>query len=105
MDFSNNRKRPRIFGLEEAELADTKKTLLKEIQKICKCVEIKVTTTSEQNYIYEITDVVKSGVMRSESIGQSVRFLTVLLEEIKRTFNGCNIIIDPLETYIKIDWS
>jgi hypothetical protein len=105
MDFSNNRKRPRIFGLEEAERADTKKTLLKEIQKICKCVEIKVTTTSEQNYIYEITDVVKSGVMRSESIDQSVRFLTVLLEEIKRTFNGCNIIIDPLETYIMIDWS
>ena len=105
MEYPNNRKRPRNFTQGETERVDTHLSLNEEIQKICKCVEIKVTTTNERNFVYEITDVVKYGVFRSEGSVRPVRFLKVLLEEIKLTFKDCDIKIDPLETHIVIDWS
>ena len=105
MDFSNNRKRPRNFVEGETERIYTKISLNKEIQKISKCVEIKVTTTEEPYCVYEISDAVKYGVFRSESFVRPVRFITVLLEEIKHTFKDCDIKIDPYETNVIIDWS
>ena len=33
------------------------------------------------------------------------RYLSRFIEKLKETFIGCDIIVDPLKTYIIIDWS
>jgi len=38
------------------------------------------------------------------SIGESI-LIPRLVEKLKETFIGCDIIVDPLKTYLIIDWS
>jgi hypothetical protein len=34
-----------------------------------------------------------------------IEYLSLLIDKVKEVFIGCNIIIDPLKTYLIIDWS
>ena len=110
MDCSDSRKRLRNYRDEETGSIESKKQLaLKEIEKVCDAVNVKVLTTSEEQCIYKITDYVKGGSLRpinsSVNLVHRSGFLNELLEEIKITIKGCIITLDHAETYITIDWS
>ena len=109
MEFPISRERLRNYKVNEAVSVETKLRVIKEIQKICKDVETKVLTTNERNYVYRIAEAVKYGETRPPNSPVSwvhpVGFLKELLVVIKHTFPDSNIVLDPLETYIIIDWS
>jgi len=109
MEFLISRERLQNYRVNEAVSVDTKQRVLKEIQQICKDVERIVLTTDDSKYVYRISSEVKYPNLR-QSIGdvrliQPVSCLKELLVAIKNTFPDSNVIVDPLETYIVIDWS
>jgi hypothetical protein len=109
MDFTDSRKRLRNYREEETLSTESRQLVLKEIEKVCDAVNVKVLTTSEEQCIYKIADYVKGGSLRpinsSVDLVHRSSFLNELIEEIKVLFNGCIITLDPTETYITIDWS
>ena len=109
MEFPISRERLQKYKENEAVIAEIKQRISKEIKQICKDVEIKVLTTNERKYIYRISGSVKHGEIRPQISGvnvvNSAPCLEPLLGAIIQTFPDCTITIDPLDTYIIIDWS
>jgi len=110
MEFPISRERLQNYKLNEALSVENKQRVLREIQKICKDVEITVLTTNERKFVYRISGDIKNSNLRVTSNNmrrdQPVNILKELLvAEIHNTFPDCTVIVDPLETYIIIDWS
>ena len=109
MEFPISRARLQNYRVNEAISVETKQRVLKEIQQICKDVERIVLTTDDSKYVYRISYEVKGGYIRPSndplSRVNTVGILKELLVAIKNTFPDSNVIVDPLETYIVIDWS
>ena len=109
METPISRERLQNYRVNEAEAVETKQRVSKEMKQICKDVETTVLTTNERKYIYRISRSVKHGELRPSnsvvSVVNPVPCLKPLLEAIKNTFPDCTIMMDPLETYILIDWS
>jgi hypothetical protein len=104
MEFPITRQRLQNYKLHEALSVENKQRVLREIQMICKDVERTVLTTNERKFVYRISgDIKNSNNLR---LNQAVNTLKELLvAEVRKTFPDCTIIVDPLETYIIIDWS
>ena len=109
MEFPISRARLQNYRVNEAISVETKQRVLKEIQQICKDVERIVLTTDDSKYVYRISSEVKYPNLRPTNGGvrlvEPVSCLKELLVAIKNTFPDSNVIVDPLETYIIIDWS
>jgi hypothetical protein len=109
MEFPISRERLQNYKVNEAVLVETKQRVLKEIQEICKDVERIVLTTNDRKYVYRITPDIKYPNLRmtigTVTFPQPVSCVNELLVCIKNTFPDSNVIVDPLETYIIIDWS
>jgi hypothetical protein len=109
MEFPISRERLQNYKVNEAVLVETKQRVLKEIQEICKHIERIVLTTNATNYVYKITSNIKYPNARVSSdavlLPQPVSCVNEVLVAIKNTFPDSNVIMDPLETYIIIDWS
>ena len=103
MEFPITRERLQTYRANEAAANYTKQRVLKELNNICKNVELKA-IGNERKYIYEIRNNIKCQY-NSNSSPPDVPILKELLEAIKISFPDCSILIDPLETYIIIDWS
>jgi len=94
-----------------ADNAQIKRFISKTMEQICRDVEKTVLTTNERKYVYngawafkrfETENIFRVG---SGNSGRVYNCLKELLEAIKNKFPDCTIIMDPLETYIIIDWS
>lgn len=108
MEFPISRERLQNYRVNEAVVVETKQRVLKEIQNICKDVERTVLSTNYTKYVYRISHEVKGGFLRqttSVMLPQSGGIIKELLHALKIKFPDSNIILDPLETYIVIDWS
>jgi len=125
MEFPISRERLQNYRANEADAAERKKRISEEIKIICRDVENKVLRTNERKYVYRLNDntrnaplqpmnspmyLLNNGLLQSMSpqmyfSNQKVLFVKELLEAIKNTFPDCTITMDPLETYIIIDWS
>jgi hypothetical protein len=109
MEFPITRERLQLYRVNEAVLVETRQRVLKEIQQICKDVEKTVLTTNETKYIYRIPSHVKHGITRPNNSGvivvHGVGILKELVTAIQNTFPDSTVVVDPLETYILIDWS
>jgi len=111
MEFPITRERLQNYKANEADYAQVKQNLSKEMKEICRDVEKTVLTTNARKYVYKNVGIVKYMRIQSKmSIGGGEPYrlyncLNELLEAIKTTFPDCTITIDPLETYIIIDWS
>ena len=109
MEFPISRERLQNYRVNEALSVQIKQSVNEEIKKICKDIEKNVLTTNSRKYVYKISSHIKFGVSRPQncqvSLVQSAGFLKELIVEIKNVFPDCDVIVDPLETYIIIDWS
>ena len=109
MEFPITRERLQNYRANEAVLVETKQRVLKEIQQICKDVEKTVLTTNDRKYVYRIPRHVKHGVTRPRYDGvimvHGASILNELVVAIQNTFPDSTVVVDPLETYILIDWS
>ena len=109
MEFPISRERLLNYRVNEAALVETKQRVLKEIQQICKDVEKTVLTTNDHKYIYRIPGHVRYPNLRPMHDQVSrVNGLTIMKElvvAIQNTFPDSTVVVDPMETYILIDWS
>jgi len=109
MEFPITRERLLTYRTHEAVLVETKQRVLKEVQQICKDVERTVLTTNDTKYIYRIPGHVKYPNLRPQnsqvSLVNPVAMVKELLVAIQHTFPDSTVVVDPLETYILIDWS
>ena len=108
MEFPITRERLKNYRANEAISVETKQRVLKEIQEICKQVEKTVISTNERKYIYRISSLVRYGPLRQTTdvrLGNPDDILKELLVAIKNTFPDSMVVVDPLESYILIDWS
>lgn len=106
MEFPITKERLQNYRTHEAVAVETKQRVAKELQTICKEVETKVITTTERKYIYRIpSHVIRPSFRQTPMLPQPKNILEELLTSIKNTFPDSTITIDPLQTYIIIDWS
>jgi hypothetical protein len=109
MEFPITRERLQNYRENEAVAVETKQRVSKEMKQICKDVEILLINSNERKYVYRISGDIKYGfifpmnnpIVRVNQKG----ILKELIEALENTFIDCKIILDPLETYILIDWS
>lgn len=109
MEFPISRQRLRNYRANEAIAAETRQRVSAEIKIICKGVEKVVLTSDEHKYIYTIPRAVKFGEIRPQnspvSLVNKVGILSELLTAIVTHFPDSSVQMDPLDTYILIDWS
>jgi hypothetical protein len=109
MEFPISRQHLQNYRANEAIAAETKQRVSAEIQIICKGIEKIVLTSDERKYIYPIPRAVKFGELRpqnsSVSLVQQTGILRELLTAIVTHFPDSSVQMDPLDTYILIDWS
>ena len=108
MEYPITRERLQKYRANEAVSVETKQRVLKEVQDICKQVEKTVLTTNERKYIYRISSLVRYGQLRQTTdvrLGNPDDILKELLVAIQDRFPDSTVIVDPLQTYILIDWS
>ena len=109
MEFPITKQRLQSYKDSEARAADIKQRVLLEIRSIRKEVERIVLTSKETMYIHDIKLSVKYGLTRPKNSPVSsvdeLGILKELLVAIHIDFPDSAICMDPLETYILIDWS
>ena len=109
MKFPISRSRLQNYKANEAVSAEVQMRVSKEIKNICTTVERIVLTSDERKYVYRIAENIKyPPIYPGNSIVsrvQSVACVKELIESIRYVFPDSNITMDPLETYIIIDWS
>uniref|UniRef100_A0A6C0EQX9 Uncharacterized protein n=1 Tax=viral metagenome TaxID=1070528 RepID=A0A6C0EQX9_9ZZZZ len=108
MEFPISRDRLRNYKLSEAVYVETRQRVMKEIQQICKDIERIVLNTNEHKYIYRIPVYVKNPNLRLNNdikLTNPSSIINRIIIELQNTFPDSAIVIDPLETYIIIDWS
>ena len=113
MEFPISRSRLQNYRVNEAVSAEVRIRVSKEIKNICTAVERIVLTSDERKYVYRIAENIKypadypgnSPVSRMQPAMQPISCVKELIESIRYVFPDSNITMDPLETYIIIDWS
>ena len=98
---------------EELKEEEVQKAFINTIDIICKEVRRSIYTNSnEKKYIWRNLHLIRN--LHTEvrfPIGSYIKrttmdeYLPRFIDMLKETFIGCDIIIDPLKTYIIIDWS
>ena len=85
---------------EEREEQDQKR-LMETLERLCKDFKQRMPQNSkEKKYVWKQLDSV--GYLMSRTKAES---LSQFIEKLKEIFIGCDIIVDPLKTYLIIDWS
>lgn len=112
MEFPISRKRLRNYLEDEAVEANTKAHVCQEVKKICANVEKVILANASTKYVYQIPESVKHGMQFFHFVAGShprqatyPGILKDLLDALKLMFPDSDIVTDPLETYIIIDWS
>lgn len=91
---------------EERKEDEIKAVLTRILEKLCQEFERSMHTNIGENrfiwrQLYSIRDISIAGFPIQKTDTHLPRFLNMLEE----TFIGCKIIMDPLKTYLIIDWS
>jgi hypothetical protein len=115
MEFPITRKRLRNYFDDEAIEINVKQRVCEEVKQICTNVEKIATTRGGTMYVHGIRDDVKYGIFNTmnnvtgkKGLGPHASYPGILkevLDALKILFPDSDIVTDPLETYIIIDWS
>ena len=109
MEFPITRERLQKYRKDEFLRVETEQRVKEVAQIICKGVENAVLNTNDTKYVFNIRIPVIQGILRhSGSLHthrQQENILTSIMEKLNELFPDCTIQVDPLQTYILIDWS
>jgi hypothetical protein len=109
MIFPITRERLQNYVKEEAIADHIKERVHKELDTIKKLVEQTVLLSSGTKARYDIPRTVRDGIVYSQNGrtkgGMHPGILQELLIELHNLLPDCTIQMDPLQTYILIDWS
>ena len=111
MKFPISRERLQKYMPNQTDYIQIQRSIYMEMKQIRTNVEKTILTTNERKYVYkgawgfkhfQTQNIFHAGTGNS---GRVYNCLNELLEAIKTTFPEFTITMDPLETYIIIDWS
>lgn len=92
---------------QEIKEEEIEKRLSLILQELCKQFQQGMSSISkEKKFVWRNIHHIKQ-MSPGSSIGhmEKAPYLPRFIEKLKETFVGCDIIVDPLKTYIIIDWS
>ena len=109
MEFPMTKPRLQLYRENEASLLEARKRVNVVVQKICNEIERLVLRTRDLRYIYKLDSSHIYGILQPQNatvppVKQS-KILETVLEDLAILFPDSKISVDPLETYILIDWS
>jgi hypothetical protein len=98
---------------EEKIEEEIQKNFTKTIDIICKEFQQNMPSNSKQKrYVWQNLHLIRNLYINVQfSVGPISKKVNIdehlprFIEKLKETFIGCDIIIDPLKTYLIIDWS
>ena len=109
MEFPMTRERLQNYRRDEAVAVETRQRVDATMKKICKEIE-RLVLGDEHRYVYKIYDSDKYGgntyVSPQASLPiQLMPILQDIIDALRTNLPDSKITVDPLETYILIDWS
>lgn len=78
------------------------------LENLCKTFKMNIQSNSQQKkFIWQLNyfNIYSIGNQNSKFNYTVDEYLPQFIDKLKEIFIGCDIIIDPLETYLIIDWS
>jgi hypothetical protein len=112
MQFPITRRRLQAYKNDEYLINETRQRIDKIVKYICDNIEKTVITSGQRKYIYqmshvrELRELIQGKARFSDSnLPTQPDILEQVLDALKEKFIDCDIVVDPLETYILIDWS
>jgi len=92
-----------VKAKEELIEEENQKLLTKCLDGLCNSFKLLMPSNSNnKNFVYHNIQQIRSIGLVSKN---KYDYLPQFIEKLKEIFIGCDIIIDPLKTYIIIDWS
>lgn len=86
---------------KEEQEEKNQKILMENLERLCKCFKQSMRENSkEKRFVWKQLNSV--GYLMSTTNAES---LSQFIDKLKEVFIGCDIIVDPLKTYLIIDWS
>jgi len=95
------------YAQEQKQLQEeqTKKIITQILDTLCKEFERNMLSNSkEKKFVWRNIQMINNAFNRNVYKTYD-EYVDQFLEKLKEIFIGCDIIIDPLKTYIIIDWS
>ncbi len=81
---------------------EVQKRLTLILEQLCKeCEQSMHVNSKEKKFVWRQINLIKQ--MPHSTVGD--QYIPQFIDKLKETFIGCDIIIDPLKTYLIIDWS
>ena len=105
-----SRERLHNYRRDEAVAVETRQRVDATMKKICKEIERIVLTSDDRRYVYKIYESDKNGgnTYVSQNRMPPIQLMPILqdiIESLRTILPDSKITVDPLETYILIDWS
>jgi hypothetical protein len=100
--------------LKERAEEEIEKKLHKLLEQLCSAFQLSIEITlKEKKFVWHgLGNVCSLGIPPGMSRSQSAKskynydvYVPTFIEKLKEKFIGCDIVIDPLKTYLIIDWS
>jgi len=76
------------------------------LENLCKTFKMNIQSNSkEKKFVWQLNYFNMISIPNSKFSYTLDEYLPQFIDKLKETFIGCDIIIDPLKTYLIIDWS
>ena len=90
---------------EELKEEEIQKTLTQILEGFCKEFKESMHSNSkEKKFVWRKIHIIRQ-IQTQRYHSKMDEYLPQFIEKLKEVFIGCDIIIDPLKTYLIIDWS
>lgn len=91
---------------EELREDEIQKILNLNIENICKDFKQNMLSNSkEKKFVWRNLHLIRGINIYNNYQPKLDEYIPIFIEKLKEVFIGCDIIIDPLKTYLIIDWS
>ena len=109
MKFPITRESLQVFDYakekEELREEELQKCLAQILEQLCKeFKQCMVSNMKEKKFVWRQLHRVRQFHIQ-ESGSEMDKYLPIFIDKLKEIFVGCDIIVDPLKTYLIIDWS
>ena len=91
---------------EELREEEIQKRFTQILDQLCKEFKQSMSSNSkEKKFVWRQLNLIHQFNMSGHSWSNTCEYLPRFIDKLKELFIGCDIIVDPLKTYLIIDWS
>jgi len=91
---------------EELREEEIQKRFAQILDQLCKEFKQSMSSNSkEKKFVWRQLNLIRQFNISGYGLSKAEDYLPRFIDKLKELFIGCDIIVDPLKTYIIIDWS